>query len=196
MRILAGVIILVLTATLPYKQSTTDSKCFLQDLAIDAALGDPVAQHNLGVEFHRGVNVERDYSKAATMWRLSSSAGVIESYNNLGHLTYNGKGVKQDFAEGLRLWRIAAEKGFAESQVHIGYAYSDGKHLKQDHIEAYAWAKVGKHCAPQMGGAHVGKAVLGMAEKLLEDAGRRLTEGQMREAERKGSEYIARYGRK
>ena len=196
MRILASVVILVLTAALPYKQSATESKCFLQELAIDAALGDSVAQHNLGVEFHRGVNVERDYSKAATLWRLSSSAGVIESYNNLGHLTYYGRGVKQDFAEGLRLWRIAAEKGFAESQVHIGYAYSDGKHLKQDYIEAYAWAKVGKHYTSQMEDAHVGKAVLEMAEKLLDDAGKRLTEGQMKEAERKASEYIAKYGRK
>src|SRR5215216_2828825 len=190
MRILAGVIVLMLTVTLPHRQATNDSKCKLQDLAIDAALGNPDAQHNLGVEFHHGRNITRHYTKAAIMWRRSSKAGVIESYNNLGHLIYNGRGVKQDYAEGLRLWRVAAEKGFAESQVHIGYAYSDGKYLERDYIEAYAWAKAGKHNAPKMEDAQIGNAVLEMADKLLKDVHSRLTETQMKEAERKASEYI------
>lgn len=196
MRALAGAIVLLLTVTLPYKQLSNESECKLQDLAIDAALGDPEAQYNLGVEFHRGDNIPRDYSKAATMWRLSSKAGVIESNNNLGYLTYYGKGVKQDYAEGLRLWRIAAEKGFAESQIHVGYAYSDGKYFKQDYLEAYAWAKTGKHYAQQMGDADLGKAVAEMADKLLDDARKRLTQTQIKEADRKAAEYIAKYGPK
>jgi len=175
---------------------TNESKCELQELAIDAALGDPQAQHNLGVEFHRGSNIPRDYGKAATMWQLSSNAGIVESYNNLGYLIYYGKGVDQNYAEGLRLWRIAAEKGFAESQVHLGYAYSDGKYLERDYIEAYAWAKTGKHFAMQMEDTESGKAVEKMAEELLSDLSSRLDETAMKETEKKATEYVAKYNPK
>ena len=196
MRILVSAILLILTVTLPFKQSGNEIKCNLQELAIDAALGDPEAQHNLGVEFHRGDNIPLDYSKAATMWRQSSTAGVIESYNNLGHLIYHGRGVKQDYAEGLRLWRIAAEKGFAESQVHLGQAYSDGNYLKRDYIEAYAWTKTGKHFARQMEDTNLGKAIEEMADEHLRGLSSKLTEAGRREAERKAAEYIAKFGRK
>lgn len=196
MRTLAGILVLIVPITLPYKQAANERNCKLQDLAIDAALGDSLAQHNLGVAFHRGQDIERDYGKAAIMWRQSSSAGVLESYNNLGHLTYYGRGVKQDYAEGLRLWRIAAEKGFAESQVHLGYAYSDGKHLKQDYVEAYAWAKAGKHYAAKIKDAELGKAIEKMAVELLDETHGRLSEAQMKEAERKASEYITKFGPK
>lgn len=63
----------------------------MQELAINAALGDVKAQYNLGVIFFR----KEDYSKAAVMWRLSSNAGHISSFN-LGYLTYYGKDVKSD----------------------------------------------------------------------------------------------------
>ena len=192
MRVLAGIAIMTLIAIPSYAQATKESKCKLQDLAVAAALGDPEAQHDLGVEFHRGVDVTQDFSRAATMWRLSSSAGIIPSHNNLGHLTYYGRGVKQDFAEGLRLWRIAAEKGFAESQYHIGHAYSDGKHLKQDHIEAYAWLTSAKHYAAKERDA----AVLEMVEKRLTLVREWLTRDQVAEGEKRAVEYIAMYGPK
>jgi hypothetical protein len=193
MRILVSAILLILTVTPPFKQSSIEIKCKLQELAIDAALGDPEAQHNLGVEFHRGDNIPRDYTNAATMWRQSSAAGVIESYNNLGHLIYHGRGVKQDYAEGVRLWRIAAEKGFAESQVHIGQAYSDGKYLKRDYIEAYAWAKAGKHFAAQMEDNELGKAVEELADEHLSTVSSKLTETDKKAAERRAAEYIVKY---
>ena len=196
MRTLAGVLVLIFTIALPYKQAPDERDCKLQELAIDAALGDALARHNLGVAFHRGEGVPRDYAKAAIMWRQSSSAGVLESYNNLGHLTYYGRGVKQDYAEGLRLWRIAARKGYAESQVHMGFAYSDGKHLKKDIVEAYAWAKAGRFYADRMEDAELGKKIKEMANKLLNDLQSQLTERQLIEADGKGVEYIKKFGPK
>ena len=189
MRILIAISILVLTSSLLRAQTGNESKCKVQDLAIDAALGDPIAQHDLGVAFHQGVDVAQDFSKAAGMWRLSSTGGIVASYNNLGYLTYYGKGVKQDFAEGLRLWRIAAERGFAESQIHVGYAYSDNKYLKRDYVEAFAWIAAGKHYAAQ------GKEtdVLEMAESGLAEVRRMLARSQLGEAEKKAAEYIAKY---
>src|SRR6185295_9172862 len=126
MRILAGFVLLFL-AGIPVCGQAKKEECRLQEMAIDAALGNSDAQYDLGVEFHRGVDLPQDFAKAAMMWRMASNAGVIEAHNNLGYLTYYGKGAKQDYAEGLRLWRLAAGRGFAESQVHIADAYSDGK---------------------------------------------------------------------
>jgi hypothetical protein len=194
MRILTGVIAIILMLTSPYQSATRESQCRIQDLAIEAALGDSLAQHHLGVEFYTGKNISQDYAKAATMWRLSGEAGIIESYNNLGYLTYYGKGVKQNYAEGIRLWRKAAANGFAESQIHIGYAYKDGKFLKRDYLEAYVWAKTGKHFASQ--NIDSDNTIEEMADKLLRDLRGKLTDAEMKIAEKKAGLYIAKYSPK
>jgi TPR repeat protein len=194
--LVAAVVLVSSCAYLRAQQPTMPAKCEMQELATNAALGDPLAQHHLGVEFHRGVSVPQDLGKAAAMWRLSSGGGVVESFNNLGYLTYYGKGVRQDFGEGLRLWRIAAEKGFAESQVHLGYAYTDGRHLRRDYVEAHAWASVGKQSAQRIADAEMRKSVVEMADKLLAGVTWRLSEAQMREAEKKAAEYVAKFDAK
>jgi TPR repeat protein len=194
MRIFAGVIALVLSLTLPYHQELQNPQCMIQALAIEAALGDPMAQHNLGVAFHVGKDLPQDFSKSAILWRLSSNAGVRESQNNLGHLLYYGRGVKQNYAEGIQLWREAAENGFAESQLHLASAYTDGRFLNRDDVKAYAWAKAGKHFAPQ--NPELEKAHDEQAEKLLRNLRGRMTKAQMAEAETKAAEYIARYAPK
>jgi TPR repeat protein len=196
MRILFAALVLLVTASLAHGQETKTSACELQQLAINAALGDATAQHDLGVEFFLGQRVPQDYSKAATMWRLASDAGIVKATHNLGYLTYYGKGVRQDYAEGVRLWRIAAEKGFAEAQIHIGQAYYDGTYLKRDMVEAYAWATAGRHsiqAKPEQNSPQVAKKILGMAEGLLNITRKRLTNAQMSEAEKKAAEYIAKF---
>jgi len=193
MKLLTSAFVVILLSACHYGQQPSESKCKLQELAIDAALGDAEAQHNLGVEFHRGVSIPQDFSKAAAMWRLSSNGGVVESSNNLAYLTYYGKGVKQNYAEGLRLWRLAAEKGFAESQVHLGDAYSDGGYLKQDYVEAYAWAKTGKYNAERMEDTELGKKIVEMADNVLTAVGKRLSKVKLTEAENKSAEYVSKY---
>lgn len=196
MRLLASGFVLIILLSCNYGQGPPKASCKIQELAIDAALGDPQAQHNLGVEFHRGVEIAQDFGKAATMWRRSSEGGIVESFNNLGYLAYYGKGIQQDYSEGIRLWRTAAEKGFPESQVHIAEAYSDGRYLKRDYPEAYAWAKTGKHYARQMEDAELGKSIQEMADNLLADISKLLSKPQLTEAEKKTNEYIAKFGPK
>lgn len=173
-------------------QKPTSTGCELQDIAIDAALGDPIAQHDIGVAFYTGKGVPQDYGKAAIMWQKASDGGNIQAFNNLGYLTYYGKGVKQDFAEGIRLWRIAAEKGFAEPQFHIGQAHFDGKYLKKDFVEAYAWAKTSQYFAEQKNN----NDVLQMAKKLLTSLTVEMNEAQRLEGEKKATEYIAKFAPK
>jgi TPR repeat protein len=198
MRVLLKSLILLLLATTVQAQQGSIPKCELQQLAIDAALGDTAALYNLGVEFFRGTNLPRDYAKAANLWRRASEAGSVEASNNLGFLRYYGRpGVERDYGEGIRLWRFAAERGFAESQVHMGQAYSDGRFLKSDFIEAYAWAKAGKHHSSRMtdtiDNPQISDEVAKDAEKVLADMRKRLSAVEMVSAEKKAADYIRRF---
>jgi len=198
MRVLLISLILLLLATTVHAQQSSIPKCELQQLAIDAALGDTAALYNLGVEFFRGTNLPRDYAKAANLWRRASEAGSVEASNNLGFLRYYGRpGVERDYGEGIRLWRFAAERGFAESQVHMGQAYSDGRFLKSDLIEAYAWAKAGKHYSSRMtdtiDNPQISEEVAKDAEKVLVDMRKRLSAVEMVEAEKKAADYIRKF---
>jgi hypothetical protein len=199
MRNLAFSLLIILAASSAYAQNATANQCRLQEMAINAALGDATAQYNLGVEFYRGEDVPRDYSKAAVMWRRASDGGIIAAFNNLGYLTYNGYGVKQDYAEGVRLWRVAAEKGLAESQVHLGQAYSDGKYLGRDYIEAYAWAEAGRYNAEQQIKMNdypdIARKILEMAKNFLLATRRNLTTKQLAQAEVKAKEYIGKFSK-
>ena len=193
MRILVGAIFLVIFPVLAHGQSANPNKCTVQDLAIDAALGNHDAQYDLGVFFFRGEDVPQDFSKAAIMWRLAANAGMVEANNNLGFLTYYGKGVKQDYAEGIRLWRKAAEAGFAESQVHLAEANNDERYLIQDLVEAYAWAKAGKHFAEKMTEAKLGSRIAENAEQVLNDVRSKLSPARLSEAENRAAAYISKY---
>jgi len=192
MRILVGAIFLVIFPVLALGQTANQNKCTVQDLSIDAALGNHDAQYDLGVFFFRGDDVPQDFSKAAIMWRLAANAGMVEAHNNLGFLTYYGKGVKQDYAEGIRLWRQAAEAGFAESQVHLAEANKDERYLIKDLVEAYAWAKAGKHFA-EMTQSKLGSRIAENADQVLIDVRAKLSPVQLNEAEKRAATYISKY---
>ena len=197
MRISLYVLLLFLPASLAHAQDQA-SNCVIQQMAIDAALGSTDAQYNLGVEFYGGRRVSRDYANAANLWRKASDAGSVPASNDLGFLKYYGRpGVERDYAEGLRLWRFAAERGFAESQVHIAHAYSDGRLLKIDFIEAYAWAKAAKHNAHKMtelmDDPQIDSAIAADADELLAEVSKKLSAGELAQAEKTATEYIARF---
>lgn len=193
MRLLSITFVLLFFCICLYSQKSASADCRLQELAIDASLGKAEAQYDLGVEFYTGANIPQDFSKAAVMWRLASqSAGFTGAFNNLGYLTYYGKGVKQDYPEAIRLWRIAAENGYPESQIHLATAYSDNRHLKVDYVEAYAWAKTGKYFAERTKDTEIIK----MAERRLVEVRKGLSSSQLTQAEKKTTEYIAKFSPK
>lgn len=189
-------LVLLLISTGVYGQSEQKPRCEIQELAIAAALGDPDAQYDLAVEFHKGEVVPQDLAKSAALWKMAAKSGIISAYNNLGHLTYYGRGIKQNFAEGLRLWRIAATNGHPESQVHLAYAYSHGKFLKPDLVESYVWATTGKYSAGLDEDIEMGKSIADMAMEVLDSVTPKLSSAQRAKAEQKAKLYISRYGKK
>lgn len=135
-----GLLVLLLAAALPgcRDEPPPEAATELRNLAIDAALGDRIAQYDLAVEFYRGKRLPQDYAKAAKLWRQVAAQGDVNATNNLGYLAYHGLGGPASPAEGVRLWREAAARGHPESQVHLGYAAEQGKGMPLDRVEAYA----------------------------------------------------------
>ena len=167
--------------------------CDLQETAIGAALGDPEAQYNLGVDFFRGECVPKDLSRSAIMWRKAAASGNVSAHNNLGWLTFHGNGVPQDESEGLRLWRFAAERGHAESQSHLAWAYLKGRGVKRDLIVAYAWAHTSlasSRIKPEFGG---GPEVDSMTRDTLKEIRAALPSDQHATAEARSREFISKY---
>jgi TPR repeat protein len=127
-----------------------------------AEQGDPLAQVNLGVMYHNGQGVPKNYREAARWYRKAAEQGNATAQLNLGIMYDNGHGVKQDHVEAGRWYRRSAEQGNAAAQASLGVLYENGWGIEQNHAEALRWFRK----AAVQGDAH-GQAGLG----LLYDAG-------------------------
>lgn len=168
--------------------------CPVQDFAIEAALGNAVAQYNLGVELYRGERLEQNLEKAAALWRMAVASGNVPAHNSLGYLVFFGRGVQRDPEEGLRLWRFAAERGHAESQFHLASVYMTGRHLPRDYALAYAWANTSEHYAKAVSELGGGPQVAQDARALKRQARENLAGRDRKRAEKLAAKFIASYG--
>jgi TPR repeat protein len=185
---------MVMSGGVPSFAQDRPSRCNqVQDLAVEAALGDATAQYNLAVEFFKGESVPMDLAKSAMLWRLAVQSGNIKAHNNLGYLTYYGKGTKQDYVEAIRLWRIAAARGFAESQIHLAAAYYDGKYLRRNLVEAYAWAAAGRSNATTIEIEALRQSIVEMADDSLKELLSMLSPAQRSTAQKRAALYRTRY---
>jgi len=165
-----------------------DTACPVEQLAIDAALGDRQAQYNLAVEFWRGESVARDLSKSAVLWRLASEQGDVDAASNLGFLLFNGQGVERDQQEAIRLWTRAASGGQPEAHLHLSRAYSSGDALAADEVEAYARALAAGLVA-RRSTEKAAQAVAKDADAQIEAIRPKLTTQQTQQAEQRGRKY-------
>ena len=111
-------------------------------LAVNAATGDSIARYNLAVEFYRGDSINRDYAKAAALWKQAMEQGSVDATNNYAYLLYYGLGLSPNRAHAVGLWRKAAALGQVESHFHLGYAALEGGGTSLDTTEAVARFRV------------------------------------------------------
>ena len=100
------------------------------------------AQYNLGVMYHHGTGVPKDYAEAVKWWRLAAEQGFARAQSNLGVMYANGEGVAQDYDEAMRLYRLAAEQGLARAQHNLGNMYENGRGVAVDDAEALRWYRL------------------------------------------------------
>ncbi len=109
----------------------------------DAKKGDPVAQFNLGVMYHKGKEIARDLQAALKWYGLAAAQGWPGAEANLGNMYYNGQGVRQDRVEALRLFRSAANKGDGLANAKLAFMYYNGEEgvLPRDFKKAVEWMR-------------------------------------------------------
>jgi TPR repeat protein len=113
--------------------------------------GNPLAQHDLGVMYGKGIYVEQDMSQslewfrkaafqgqpeAVRMFREFADQGLDIAQYHLGVMYANGQGVERDSKEATRWYRKAADNGMREAKANLGIMYYFGQGVEQDYTEA------------------------------------------------------------
>ena len=101
--------------------------------------GDAEAQNDLGVRYHNGQGVAKDYTEAMKWYRKAAEQGNIVAQYNLAVMYYNGQGVAKDYSEAVKWYRKAAEQGLAQAQNDLGVRYYNGQGVAKDYAEAMKW---------------------------------------------------------
>ena len=111
----------------------------IQELKTNAEKGDAKAQYNLGICYHEGQDVPKDYVEAVKWFRKAAEQGFADAQFALGSEYRKGEGVSKNIAETVKWFRKAAEQNSAEAQFNLGGCYVMGEGVKKDYVEAVNW---------------------------------------------------------
>jgi len=88
-----------------------DYETAFREFMPSARLGDKVAQFSLGVLYHYGRGVQRNYDEARRWYQLAADQGYSRAQVNLGVMSGEGEGGPRDYVEALKWFSIAAANG-------------------------------------------------------------------------------------
>ena len=100
------------------------------------------AQHNLGVMYYRGEEVERDLEQAVKWYRRAAEQGHARARINLAIMYLSGEGVKLDYGQAARWMTLAAEQGYADAQYGLANMYYLGLGVDKDPVKATEYYKM------------------------------------------------------
>lgn len=105
--------------------------------AVAAFLGAPAAAGPLedGTAAYR----EKEYAKAAELWRPLADSGDAAAQHFLGTLYAEGKGVEQNDGTAFMWFQRAANQGNAAAQYNVGASYAAGTGVAKSDTEAAKW---------------------------------------------------------
>ena len=124
-----------------------------------------------------------DYEKAFTTMQAlaeTSDHGYAQYY--MGMMYLKGQGVDQDYKTASNWLRKASEKNIPQAQYKLGDLYFKGMGVPKDYEYAYIWFSVGashKH---------------NLSEKAINKAKTKLSEEELKEADKVIATYIKKYG--
>lgn len=102
---------------------------------------DPSALCNLGLCYHLGMGVQKDFTKAFELYLRASKFNYAPAWNNLGYSYDNGTGVKKDYTQAVRNYLVAAELRYAAAQSNLASCYDNGSGTEQDFTQSVRWYK-------------------------------------------------------
>src|SRR5215813_5188962 len=88
----------------------------LQSAQRAADRGDSEAQYFLGKSYSKGIDVERDYAKAAEYFRKAADQGHAFAKNDLAVLYAKGLGVPKDYEQAAKWYLRGANAGDSLAQ--------------------------------------------------------------------------------
>lgn len=93
-----------------------------------------------GISLGLKAYADKDYGKAARLFKDEADRGNPTAQFFLGVLYTSGKGVSKNGAKGVALLKNAADGGVVKAQTYLGYFYFTGDAgLQEDHAEALSW---------------------------------------------------------
>lgn len=106
---------------------------------MQAKIGDPNAQYNLGVMYFKGMGVAQDYETALIWYEKAAFRKFRDAKVQLGWMYANGLGTKQDHQKALQFYREAGEEGSAVAQSALGDIYGTGRGVEVDQYQSVFW---------------------------------------------------------
>ena len=103
---------------------------------------------NIGVIYHRGLGVPKNYKEARFYYEQLLSPGHAKAQNNLGVIFNEGQGLENNVACAADLYRKAANKGARLAQYNLGFiSYcksieSELEDIQSNLREAYIWISI------------------------------------------------------
>jgi TPR repeat protein len=113
-------------------RSTTQTT---NDYSLGAALGNPEAQYNLGLQYLES----KDYTQAISWFRKAAEKGHAGAQYSLGRRYETGEGVNQNDTEASYWFEKAAKQGFREAQYCLATNYQRGRGVTKDEAQAVFW---------------------------------------------------------
>ena len=140
------------------------------------------ADFNDGVVAYLMGDYEKAYNTMISLAKTDDKDGLAQYY--IGMMYLKGQGVAQDYKEASDWFRKASENRLPQAQYKLANLYTEGKGVPKDYEFAYLWYSTGA--------AHDHA----LSRNAVENARARLSESELKEAEKQLPEFIEKYGPK
>jgi TPR repeat protein len=157
-----------------------------------AELGDATAALKLGLLISEGRVSDTQYGSALKWYMRSCELGSLPGCHNVGVAYQEGKyGVSKDPQKACEYYRKSAMRGYMQAQYNLASVYSSQEVQPPDDVEGYKWMLLSQDAARKCSNLPLCDWILkdppGHKAKLKG----RLTEDQIKEAERLAASWTA-----
>ncbi|KAG0324395.1 hypothetical protein BGZ99_001911 [Dissophora globulifera] len=115
----------------------------VERLLRSASKGHTNAQYHLGLIYHNGVGVLRDFTKSVKWLQMAADKGFAPAQTGLGYIYLRGGfGVPKNCGRAVDLFQAAANQGDINACTLLGTIYFSGDGAAQNNEEAMRWLRV------------------------------------------------------
>ncbi len=132
----------------------------------------------------RGEGIPKDDKEGVRWARFAAEQGDAESESALGSAYALGEGVPQDYKEAARWLTRGAQQADPHAQVALAILYEQGEGVPQDYAQAHMWYN--------LAGANGNADGIKNRDRIA----RKMTPGQIAEAQRLAREWKPETGRR